>query len=111
MTETKQALPHFWCEFYLEGVGWIEVDPALGSVPTIEGFKLPPDPRTYYFGSMDNRRIAFSRGLVQAKRISPYGRTIEQPEIHSLQTIYAEAVGGIRSFSGTWNNLEVIGVY
>ena len=111
VTETKQALPHFWCEFYLEGVGWIEVDPALGSVPAIEGFKLPPDPRTYYFGSMDNRRIAFSRGLVQAKRISPYGRTIEQPEIHSLQTIYAEAVGGIRSFSGTWNNLEIIGVY
>jgi len=111
VTEPKQALPHFWCEFYLEGVGWIEVDPALGSVPAIEGFKLPPDSRTYYFGSMDNRRIAFSRGLVQAKRISPYGRTIEQPEIHSLQTIYAEAVGGIRSFSGTWNNLEIIGVY
>ncbi|MCX7786561.1 MAG: IPT/TIG domain-containing protein [Spirochaetes bacterium] len=111
VTDTKQALPHFWCEFYLEGVGWIEVDPALGSSPMIDGFKLPLDPKTYYFGNMDNRRIAFSRGLVQAKRVSPYGRTIEQPEIHSLQTIYAEAVGGIRSFSGTWNNLEVIGVY
>ncbi len=111
VTDTKQALPHFWCEFYLEGAGWIEVDPSLGTSPAIEGFKLPLDPRTYYFGNMDNRRIAFSRGLVQAKRISPYGRTIEQPEIHSLQTIYAEAVGGIRSFSSTWNNLEVIGIY
>lgn len=111
VTDTRQALPHFWCEFYLDGVGWIEVDPTLGSSPSIDGFKLPADPKTYYFGNMDNRRIAFSRGLVQAKRISPYGRTIEQPEIHSLQTIYAEAVGGIRSFSGTWNNLEVIGVY
>ncbi|GAB4371640.1 MAG: transglutaminase domain-containing protein [Spirochaetales bacterium] len=111
VTDNRQAIPHFWCEFYMEGVGWLEVDPALGTSPQIEGFKLPPDPRTYYFGNMDNRRIAFSRGLVQAKRVSPYGRTIEQPEIHSLQTLYAEAVGGIRSFSGIWNNLEVIGVY
>jgi len=111
ITDTKAAIPHFWCEIYLEGVGWIEVDPALGTAPLLEGFRLAPDPKSYYFGNMDNRRVAFSRGLVQAKRISPHGRTMEQPEIHSLQTIYAEAVGDIRSFSGTWNTLEVIGVY
>ncbi|MFQ3621043.1 MAG: transglutaminase domain-containing protein [Spirochaetales bacterium] len=111
VTEGKQALPHFWCEFYLEQVGWIEVDPTLGTSPPIDGFRYPSDPKNYYFGNIDNRRITFSRGLAQAKRITPHGRTIEQPEIHSLQNIYAEVVGGIRNYSGKWNNLEIIGVY
>jgi hypothetical protein len=87
------------------------VDPALGDKASIKAFPLPRDPEAYYFGNMDNRHIAFSRGLVQAKRVSPHGRTIEHPEIHSLQTIYAEAVGDLRSYSATWNNLQVVGVY
>jgi hypothetical protein len=111
ITDEKTAVPHFWCEFYLENYGWVPVDPALGDKAAIKGFPLPSDPQSYYFGNMDNRHIAFSRGLVQAKRVSPHGRTIEQPEIHSLQTIYAEVVGDLQSYSATWNNLQVVGVY
>jgi hypothetical protein len=48
---------------------------------------------------------------LQAKKVSPAGRTIEQQEMHSLQTIYAEAAGNLESYSGTWNNLQVIGSY
>ena len=111
ITDDRTAVPHFWCEFYLEGYGWVPVDPALGDKARPGGFLPQDNPEAFYFGNMDNRHIAFSYGLVQARRISPHGRTIEQPEIHSLQTIYAEAVGDLKSYTGTWNNLQVVGVY
>ncbi len=111
ITEDRSAVPHFWAEFYLDGYGWVPVDPSLGDRARPGGFVPAENAASYYFGNMDNRHIAFSYGLVQARRVSPHGRTIEQPEIHSLQTIYAEAVGDLKSYTGTWNNLQVVGIY
>ncbi len=111
ITDGKSAKPHFWTEFYLENFGWVPSDPSLGDKAPIKDLPVPSDPETYYFGSMSNRHIVFSRGLVQAKRISPQGRTLEPPEMHSLQTVYAEGVGDFSSFSGSWNDLQVVGVY
>jgi hypothetical protein len=49
---------HVWAEFYLEGVGWIPVDPTVGqSEPYKDGI---PD---YYFGNMDNQRVILSKGF------------------------------------------------
>jgi len=45
---------HCWSEFYLEGHGWIPVDPIEGSAS--------PSRRNYYFGSLDPDRIAYSVG-------------------------------------------------
>jgi|GEM_PF-6064596 len=50
---------HFWAEFYLPKYGWIPVDVNYGDVQ-VEGFK----PKAFYFGNMDNRHIAFSKGRV-----------------------------------------------
>ncbi|MDR3199820.1 MAG: IPT/TIG domain-containing protein [Spirochaetales bacterium] len=109
--EVHIAHPHFWVELYLPNFGWMPVDPALGDRGAPEDFPVPASAREYFFGNITNRHIAFSRGLLQAKKISPYGKTIGQPEMHSLQTIYAEAVGALESYSGVWNNLQVIGAY
>jgi hypothetical protein len=111
ITEDNAALPHFWTEFYLENFGWTPADPGLGDRAAPENFPLPPSPADYFFGGITNRHIAFSRGMLQAKRVSPYGRLLEQREMHSLQTIYAEAHGPLENYSGTWNNLQVIGSY
>jgi transglutaminase-like putative cysteine protease len=111
VNDSNIARPHFWVEVYLPNFGWIPADPALGDRGAPENFPVPGAAAEYFFGNITNRHIAFSRGLLQAKKISPHGKTIEQPEMHSLQTIYAEAVGSLESYSGVWNNLQVIGAY
>lgn len=111
VTDDKTAVPHFWTEFYLENFGWVPADPTLGDRAAIKDYPYPADPAGYFFGGISNRHLAFSHGLVQAKKVSPHGRTLEQPDIHSLQTMYAEAVGNLTSFAGTWNNLQVVGIY
>jgi transglutaminase-like putative cysteine protease len=49
-----QDQTHVWAEFYLEGYGWIPVDPTAGQR---NGAKL-----NYYFGNMDNQRVILSKG-------------------------------------------------
>lgn len=44
---------HGWAEFWVEGAGWIPVDPAEG--------KRSVSRRDYYFGSLDPNRLAISR--------------------------------------------------
>jgi hypothetical protein len=48
---------HFWAEFYIPHYGWIPVDANYGDVQ-VKDFK----DRSFYFGNLDNRHIAFSRG-------------------------------------------------
>ncbi len=50
---------HFWAEFYLPDIGWIPVDVNYGDTQ-IEGFMS----KEFYFGNLDNKHIAFSKGRV-----------------------------------------------
>lgn len=45
---------HSWAEFHLEGVGWVPVDPAEA--------QRDASRRAYYFGALDERRLAISVG-------------------------------------------------
>ncbi len=45
---------HCWAEFLLTGVGWIPVDPTHG--------QHNPRKREYYFGNLDNNRLALVKG-------------------------------------------------
>ena len=45
---------HCWAEFLLSGVGWIPVDPTHG--------RQVPKKRKYYFGNLDNNRLALVKG-------------------------------------------------
>jgi hypothetical protein len=46
--------PHVEAEFYLEGLGWILVDPTIG--------QLQRSKRDYYFGHMDDHRVSLNKG-------------------------------------------------
>jgi transglutaminase-like putative cysteine protease len=48
---------HVWAEFYLQGIGWIPVDPTFGQ--SRPGQPGRPD---YYFGNMDNQRVILNKG-------------------------------------------------
>ncbi len=45
---------HCWAEAHLDGEGWLTLDAAYGD--------LWPDLQEFYFGQLDARRVAFSRG-------------------------------------------------
>ena len=44
---------HNWAEFYVEGIGWIPVDPTMGDKKDSR--------KTYYFGAIDNARLCVSK--------------------------------------------------
>jgi hypothetical protein len=46
---------HVWAEFYLEGIGWVPVDPTIGQQSDAK--------EAYYFGSMDNQRVILEKGF------------------------------------------------
>jgi len=46
---------HVWAEFYIEGIGWIPVDPTIGQQSASN--------KNYYFGNMDNQRVILEKGF------------------------------------------------
>lgn len=109
--DARRAWRHAWVEFYLYGFGWVPVDPALADGASIGDFRPPFDDRSRYFGNMDDRHIAFSRGLAKLSPITPGGRTVSASRRYSFQSVFEEAAGGLTSYTSFWSDVEVTGVY
>jgi hypothetical protein len=89
-------VPHFWSEFYLTGIGWLPVDLALSD----RAYGVEPPEELYYFGNLDNRRIAFSQGILDTEIMGPGGSMLLFPDNgFSLQSVYAEYSGDLLSYS------------
>lgn len=108
---SRKATRHFWAEFWIDGFGWVPVDPALGSGAAPESFSLRSDAASYYFGNLDNQRITFSRGQTGPTQMDPRGRTTQRTRDYSLQTLWEEAIGGLESYSSLWGDLVITGIY
>lgn len=103
------SVPHFWLEYYLPAVGWIPWDPvlALGEHPL--GFDAGLEDPADYFGSLDNRHIAISRGLT---KVAPLlgGSDLQSAKAGwSFQTLFEESLGG--AYSSSWQEIEILASY
>ncbi|MDR3130719.1 MAG: IPT/TIG domain-containing protein [Treponema sp.] len=109
--KTRSTFRHFWAEFWIDGAGWIPVDPAMGAGAVPPSFNLKQDHKTYYFGSLDSQRIAFSRGETIFSRMDPNGRTAVRERDYALQNLWEEAAGGLESYSSLWSDITINGIY
>ena len=98
---------HYWVEFYVPGFGWVPSDPFVGDGGYGDDLEVE-NPQEYYFANVDNRRIAFSRGIIDLKPTDPTSRLNVKSRIYSLQTIHEEAVGNISSYQSRWYPVRVI---
>jgi transglutaminase-like putative cysteine protease len=100
---------HYWAEFWLDGFGWVPLDPALGAGAAPAEFNLREDHASYYFGNLDNQRIAFSRGEHFLSQMTPRGRIASRDREYSLQNIWEEAAEGIGTYSSFWSDVTITG--
>jgi transglutaminase-like putative cysteine protease len=104
------AATHYWAEFWLDGFGWVPLDPAFGAGTSPPEFNLREDHASYYFGNLDNQRIAFSRGEHFLPQMTPRGMLSFRDREYSLQNIWEEAVEGIESYSSLWSDVTITGM-
>jgi transglutaminase-like putative cysteine protease len=111
VNRNSQTLRHYWAEFWIDGFGWIPVDPALGAGAVPATFQTRPDRASFYFGNIDSQRITFSRGLANLSQMDPRGRAIGRARSYAFQNIWEEATGGLESYSSLWGNITITGIY
>jgi len=107
----SQTLRHFWAEFWIDGFGWVPADPVMGSGAAPASFITKEEPANYYFGNLDNQRIAFSRGEIELSQMESRGRLSSHTQAYSLQNIWEEATGGLESYSSLWGDITISGIY
>ena len=102
---------HWWTEFYIENLGWIPVDVALGKGLDYKPFKQIEDTRSFYFGNLDCQHIAFSRGWNESKPSLVNSKIVQRPKSYALQSIWEESSAGTVNYSSLWNDPIIKGVY
>ena len=102
---------HWWCEFYLHGVGWIPADPALGAGLSYEGWSETGDARNYYFGNLDPQHITFTRGINDLKPAAGNTKTVQHPRGYALQSVWEESSQDTVKYSSFWAAPAILGVY
>ena len=111
VNRNQQTVNHYWAEFWIDGFGWIPVDPAMGAGALPPRFVTQQDNKSFYFGNIDSRRIAFARGFVNLSSMDTRGRTVTHNRSYSLQNIWEEVAGGLESYSSLWGDVTITGMY
>lgn len=102
---------HSWAEIYLEDFGWLPVDLSLACGLKYNGFPARDDCAGYYFGNMDNRHIAYSRGMRSIKASMSNNRIVRRPRSYAMQTVWEESAGAKSSYSSYWTDPIITGIY
>lgn len=105
------ARNHWWAEFYLDTVGWIPVDPAMGAGLECEVFQSHPNPKEFYFGNLDSQHVTFSRDINNIKSSQAAGKKVYRPRSYAVQSIWEEASNETIQYSSYWSPVQVLGVY
>lgn len=110
---SMQSQQHWWCEFYIEDLGWVPVDVALGSGLKYDGFNFSrsEEPKDFYFGNLDAQHIAFSRGMNKLRPTMANSKIVFLPRTFALQSIWEESSEKVQSYSSYWTTPKISGVY
>lgn len=93
----------WWAEVWMEGVGWIPVDPALGDGgDNIVLSGVDGEAADYYFGGLEGRHIAFSRGVLPSGPLQPDPELRIPDGIYTLQGAWEEVSGNLDSYKSFW---------
>jgi len=107
----SSARPWWWSEIWINGLGWIPVDPALGdSAKDIKVAEFEENPADYYFGALEGRHIAFSRGILDSSALQPEPRLQRPDVVYTLQGAYEELSGNLESYRSDWPIPEITSV-
>jgi len=114
--QNGNTIRHYWAEFWIDGLGWLPVDPSMGAGVIFADGQEPENEElerlaAFYFGNIDNQRIAFSRGDISLSQLESRGRVVSHSQSYSLQNIWEEAVGGLESYSSLWGDITISGIY
>jgi len=102
---------HWWCEFYIQNVGWIPVDLALAGGMEYGEWKAIENPKEYYFGNLDSHHVTFSRGVNQLKPFTQDSKIVQRPKSFALQSFWEEASNNTVKYSSYWSKPIIEGVY
>lgn len=104
---------HWWAEVYIDRVGWIPVDPALGAGLEYKKWSDSgiENDKDYYFGNIDSHHITFSRGWNRLKPFSADNKIVQHPRSFALQSIWEESNENTAKYSSYWGVPVVKGVY
>lgn len=108
---SRNATNHFWAEFWIEGLGWIPVDPALAAGFNQENKEERDKDPSLYFGTVDGNRIIFSRGWNDQKPMTSKNRTVYRPRSFAFQPIWEESSDTIKSYTSFWESPKITGIY
>lgn len=103
------AIPHWWLEYYLPAVGWIPWDPVLALGARPGGFDAGLAETERYFGCLDNRRVAMSRGVQEVSSLAGLPRKERRKVDWSMQTLFEEADSA--DYQTVWHDPELLGSY
>ena len=111
ISAAERALPHYWAEFYLQGFGWVPVDPAADD--GAGGAVLLPsssdaDEVDRFFGNLDSHRIALAKGVADPQYIAR-ARRFMHPQLAGLQTVHEDVVGELSGYRTDWKELSITG--
>ena len=106
----QQTQRWWWAEIWIEGIGWVPVDPAMGDgfgqkVTNTIGLGFD------YFGGLEGRHIAFSRGILPTTRLQTESTLFIPEDRYSLQGSWEEVSGNLDSYTSHWEVPRVLSSY
>ena len=99
--------PHWWAEFYIDNIGWVPADPAMGAGLNFEIDSPAEKPATFYFGNLDSSHITVSRGYNFIKISNITARNVSRPRTYALQSVWEEASPNITAYTTKWSPVAV----
>ena len=109
--DNQNSVSHYWTEFFIPTVGWIQADAALADGMANQIVPQGVNGRTWYFGNIDNRHIALIRGegLTSLTRLDANIQKLFQRFV--LMQVHAESGGNVESYGLFIDSPEVRQIY